>query len=153
MRSSVALAALLAVVPGIVHADSRRQAAPDGAKEGHAAEPAPKLPRRFEVRPPQGFRPSETPAMLADVLATNTVGGYKPHALLYSRITPSGAIVQVHSELLRSQDSREREGLKHVLGFAKSYGFSITADEATVAERAALKAALTEIGADGLMNR
>jgi hypothetical protein len=129
MRSSVTLAALVALVPAVV------QAAPQ----------APRLPRRFEVRPPKGFRPSETPAMLADILATDTIGGYKPHALLYPRSTPSGPIVQVHSELLRSQDRRERAGLRHVLQFASSNGFTITCDDATPAERAALDAAVAEL--------
>ena len=107
---------------------------------------------RLKIWPSRGFRPSETHKFLAGVLAReNSLRHVEYHPDLEPEGFGESASISMHPRLLRSANSEERSGAKHVLRFAVENGFSITAEGATHAERTALRKALDEYQAGHLL--
>jgi len=105
-------------------------------------------PKKFDVSPPQGFRPSDVVDRLVDVLATNVQGRYAYHPQMAPLMRKDGTVISIDFSLLHSKNANERSGVQHVLAFAKSYGFSIHSD----GDVGALKHALTPYGAEKLVS-
>lgn len=105
-------------------------------------------PTRVFLKPPKGFRPSDTVDRLADVLGSKQLNGvYRFHDKLAPRIGKDGPELEMHLSLIDSKNVDERNAAAHVLGFAKSYGFSIEVE----GDHAAAKKALAAHGADHLV--
>ena len=120
----------------------------------HATPPAPAVthaPVRFDIRPPARFRPSDAVERLVDAMATGDASHYRYHAMLYPRMTKDGTVITVHTSLLHDASQNERAGLNHILGFAKSNHFSVSAESLTPEQTEALRASLRVYGAETLV--
>jgi hypothetical protein len=94
--------------------------------------PAPKR-SAIVLKPPAGFRPSESVMMLVGPLAATTkYGAY--HPLLSPRYTKDGQEIVFHTALLDSDKPFERAEGERVLTFAKQNGFTLRAEEPAHAE-------------------